>query len=194
MRLFMKKIKLPIFSVLFALLSGCNLSYNPNGPKATDYPYFEVPEPLIIKHITVPTGTKLIYEESFFRSGKQSKRLNDKKLTGIILPTDNTIKWGGVPITAIRKYANPGMTGFTVYADFKLLGEEEKTKFSEAWQFCDTTISVNVQDINDWSFNKKNILDIESAGIAYMRFHKDDKDQNKALDDIYNALLEVNIK
>jgi hypothetical protein len=37
-------------------------------------------QPMIVKKINVPIGTKLEYEEQHFKSGQQDSLLNEKKL------------------------------------------------------------------------------------------------------------------
>ena len=66
-----KKISMKIFkplSLLFSvLLAGCVGNMNPTGGNsAPNYPFFITTEPLMVKKIQVPVGTKLVYEESFF--------------------------------------------------------------------------------------------------------------------------------
>ncbi|MBC8985095.1 hypothetical protein H9X96_04830 [Pedobacter sp. N36a] len=188
----MKNFKLPAF--LFGLLSltGCMGSMNPTGGNsAPDYPYFITKKPLVVKKIWVPIGTKLVYEEQFFKEGEQDKILNEKKLNSIALPTGETIDWAGVPVTSISKFFNSEMRGFTVYADFDQMnkGKGRKTKFSELWQTCSNDIGITVKDIDDWSFNPKNIADVESCSVNYQRYFKDSPSQQGFLDEMYSELI-----
>ena len=86
------------------------------------------------------------------------------------------------------------MCGFSVYADFKQLSNDKKTKFSELWQNCNEDLGIKVKNIDDWSFNKNNILDIESCGVNYQRYFKENAKQQKFLDNMYSELMKINSK
>ena len=84
------------------------------------------------------------------------------------------------------------MQGFTVYADFNQLTDDKQTKFSKLWESEDNQLSVDVKNIDDWSFNNTNITDIESCGVNNQRYFKNDKGQQQFLDNLYNELKNVN--
>ncbi|OXA70299.1 hypothetical protein B0A67_16025 [Flavobacterium aquidurense] len=184
------------FSLLGLLfLTGCVGNMNPTGGNSTpNYPYFITVKPLVVKKIAVPTGTKLVYEEQFFKEGKQEKMLNEEKLITIELPKGQFIIWGGVPVTSIDKFFNSEMRGYTVYADFEKLTEDKKTKFSEMWQSCSNDIGITVKNTEDWSFNTQNISDVESCSVLYQRYFKENESQQKFLNEIYSELLKVDSK
>jgi hypothetical protein len=184
------------FSLLGLLfLTGCVGNMNPTGGNSTpNYPYFITVKPLVVKKIAVPTGTKLVYEEQFFKEGKQEKMLNEEKLITIELPKGQFIIWGGVPVTSIDKFFNSEMHGYTVYADFEKLTEDKKTKFSEMWQSCSNDIGITVKNTEDWSFNTQNISDVESCSVLYQRYFKENESQQKFLNEIYSELLKVDSK
>lgn len=184
------------FSLLGLLfLTGCVGNMNPTGGNSTpNYPYFITVKPLVVKKIAVPTGTKLVYEEQFFKEGKQEKMLNEEKLITIELPKGQFIIWGGVPVTSIDKFFNSEMHGYTVYADFEKLTEDKKTKFSELWQSCSNDIGITVKNTEDWSFNTQNISDVESCSVLYQRYFKENESQQKFLNEIYSELLKVDSK
>ncbi|MFG4002412.1 hypothetical protein ACHRV1_21415 [Flavobacterium aquidurense] len=184
------------FSLLGLLfLTGCVGNMNPTGGNSTpNYPYFITVKPLVVKKIAVPTGTKLVYEEQFFKEGKQEKMLNEEKLITIELPKGQFIIWGGVPVTSIDKFFNSEMRGYTVYADFEKLTEDKKTKFSELWQSCSNDIGITVKNTEDWSFNTQNISDVESCSVLYQRYFKENESQQKFLNEIYSELLKVDSK
>ena len=74
----MKSFKIT-YILLFFLLHGCIGNMNPTGGNSSpNYPYFITKYQLKVKNIVVPNGTKLIYEESFFKQGEQDKILNEK--------------------------------------------------------------------------------------------------------------------
>lgn len=184
------------FSLLgLLLLTGCVGNMNPTGGNSTpNYPYFITTKPVVVKKIAVPTGTKLVYEEQFFKEGKQEKMLSEEKLITLEFPTGQSIIWGGVPVTSINKFFNSEMSGFTVYADFEKLTEDKKTKFSELWQSCSNDLGITVKNTQDWSFNTKNIADVDDCSVLYQRYFKDDKRQQDFLNEIYSELLKVGSK
>lgn len=183
------------FLLGFFSLTGCVGSMNPTGGNsAPNYPYFITTEPLTVKKILVPKGTKLTYEEQTFKEGKQDKMMSEGKLTAIDLPAGETMDWGGVPVTSIAKFFNSEMRGFTVYADFNVLGKDKRTKFSELWQSCSNDIGITVRNIDDWSFNTKNIADVESCSVLYQRYFKDNSSQQAFLDHIYAELMKIGSK
>jgi len=191
----MKKIKPYYFLLGLLSLTGCIGNMNPTGGNsASNYPYFITTKPLVIKKIAVPAGTKLTYEENFFKEGKQQEMMGETKLTTIDLPIGQTINWGGVPVTSINKFFNSEMRGFTVYADFSKLSDNEKTKFSELWQSCSNDLGITIKNTDDWSFNTKNISDVESCSVNYQRYFKDDTRQQTFLNEMYAELLKVGLK
>lgn len=190
----MKFIK-PFSSLLLLILTGCIGNLSPNGGNSSvDYPYFITTEPIIVKKILVPKGTRLTYDEHFFVKGKQDHTMSEKRLTSIKLPEGQTLNWGGIPIYWIEKFFNSEMRGYNVYADFSKLSEDKKTKFAKIWQGCTDGLSITVKEVDDWSFNKVNIADIESCSVQYQRYFKDDKEQQAFLDDMLNELRKVDSK
>jgi hypothetical protein len=184
------------FSSLFALIvTGCVGNMNPTGGNsAPNYPYFITTEPLIVKKVPVPIGTKLVYEEQFFKEGKQDHKLKEEKLTTIEFPEGKELIWGGVPIKSIYKFFNSEMRGYTVTADFSKLSEDQKTKFSELWQSCNDGLGITIKNTDDWSFNKENIADVESCSVIYQRYFKDDSRQQSFLNEMYAELQKINSK
>lgn len=176
-------------------LTGCVGSMNPTGGNsAPNYPYFITTAPLTVKKILVPKGTKLIYEEQSFKEGKQTKMMSERKLNTIELPPGETMDWGGVPVTSIEKFFNSEMRGFTVYAAFSVLGNDKRTKFSELWQSCSNDLGIMVRNIDDWSFNTKNISDVQSCSVNYQRYFKENSNQQNFLDHIYAELIKIGSK
>ena len=109
-------------------------------------------------------------------------------------PTDITIDWGGVPVTVIHRFFNTEMRGYSVYADFNKLAIDKKTKFSKLWESCSSDLAITVNNLDDWSFNTKNISDVTSCSVLYQRYFKDDKKQQNYLDDIYTELQKISSK
>ncbi|RYF13017.1 MAG: hypothetical protein EOO42_19445 [Flavobacteriales bacterium] len=190
----MKFLKLSFFFTAIAAAVGCVGNMNPTGGNsAPDYPYFITKTPLVVKKILVPIGTKLVYEEATFKKGEQKSLMDERKLTDIRLPEGKTILWREVPITWISKYFNQEMRGFTVYADFSKLSPDKKNKFTEMWESCSDGLGLTVKDINDWSFNKNNIADVESCSVNYQRYFKDDNHQQQFLNEMFAELNKINV-
>lgn len=173
------------YVIFLNALSGMG---NPTGGRGPDYPYFITTESVMVKHILLPKGTKLTYEEHFFKEGEQDKIMNEKKLTDIHLPEGKTIDWGGVPVSDIRKFYNNEMIGYSVTPDFNQLNDEKITRFSEMWRNCGSDLGVLVKNADDWTFNAKNIVDISDCSVNYQRYFKDDDRQQKFLDNLYHEL------
>jgi hypothetical protein len=192
------KLYKPLILVSFfclAYLGGCKGILDgymspTGGTKVPDYPYFITTKPLIVKKILVPTGTTLVYEVHLLKNGKQGDLMSEDKLKEIKLTGIGTIYWGGVPITSIYKFFNPEMRGFTVYANFEQLSKDKISKFSELWQKCSDNLKISIKNSDDWSFNTKNISDIESCDVNYSRFSKL-KERQMFLDEMYAELLKI---
>jgi len=184
------------FTFLFSLiLTSCVGNMNPTGGNSTpNYPYFITTEPLIVKKIPVPIGTKLTYEEHFFVEGKQDHKMREEKLTTIKFPVGKELIWGGVPVSSINKFFNSEMRGYSVLADFSKLKDDKKTKFSEMWQSCSSDLGITIKNTDDWSFNKQNISDVENCSVLYQRYFKDDTKQQSFLNEMYVELQKINSK
>lgn len=107
----------------------------------------------------------MVYEEQFFKEGKQDHKLKEEKLTTIEFPEGKELIWGGVPVKSIYKFFNSEMRGYTVTADFSKLNEDQKTKFSELLQSCNDGLGITIKNTDDWSFNKENIADVKSCSV-----------------------------
>ena len=186
------KIKLLSLSPLL-FLSACVGDMNPTGGNSTpNYPFFITTQTQIVKNIAVPIGTKLVYQEQPFKKRKQDHAMSEKKLNAIEFPKDQPLLWGGVPVSAIEQFLNSDMHGYSVYADFKRLPNTQKNRFTQLWQSCDDSLGVTVKNTDDWSFNKENITDVESCSVNYQRYFKNNQKQQYFLDQLYQALNQVN--
>ena len=181
-----------LVSILF--LSGCIGASTTGRNYAYNHPYFITTQKLVVKKILVPIGTRLVYEEQDLNKGEQDHILDEKTLITMTFPTDITIDWGGVPVTAIHRFFNTEMRGYSVYADFNKLAIDKKTKFSKLWESCSSDLAITVNNLDDWSFNTKNISDVTSCSVLYQRYFKDDKKQQNYLDDIYTELQKISSK
>ena len=179
-----------IFSIVTLLnLGACVGNMNPTGGNSRpDYPYYVTTQPIIVKKIPIPIGTKLEYEEQYFKSGQQNSLLNEKKLVSIYFPKDQSMNWAGVPIGTINKYFNSEMKGFSVYARFEQLPSNQQTRFSQLWQKCDDNLGISVRNTDDWTFNLNNIADIDSCSVNYQRYFKNNLQQQHYLDQLYQEM------
>ena len=183
------KLKMIFCIVTLLNLGACVGNMNPTGGNSRpDYPYYVTTQPIIVKKIPIPVGTKLEYEEQYFKSGQQNSLLNEKKLVAIYFPKDQSMNWAGVPIGTINKYFNSEMKGFSVYARFEQLPSNQQTRFSQLWQKCDDNLGISVRNIDDWTFNLNNIADIDSCSVNYQRYFKDSLQQQHYLDQLYQEM------
>ncbi len=174
---------------LYAYLNALGASWALNKPDKR--PFFITTQQIVVKNIPLPEGTKIIYKKRYFwEKHEQKDPLNEKDITAISFREGTTINWGGVPITSIVRFYNSEMKGFSVYADFQKLNK--KTRFADLWESCNDNLGITVEDTEDWSFNKKNILNVESCGVNYQRHFKEDENQQRFLDDLYNELKTIN--
>ncbi|RMB57991.1 hypothetical protein EAX61_10230 [Dokdonia sinensis] len=187
----MKPLKPIILLITLLAVSACQWTFNPNGPPPKNYPFYITTEPITVKNITVPVGTRLEYKEHFFREGRQDKIMSASKLTTLEFPEEPAFYWGGVPVASIYEFYNTEMSGFTVVANFENFDAIDKTRFSQLWESCDTDLGITVRDRDDWSFNTTNILDVESCSVLYQRYFKEDVEQQRFLDSLYTELLKV---
>lgn len=165
------------------------------GGRAPDYPYYITTGPTTVKKIVVPKGTKLTYEEHFFKAGQQTKIMNEKKLTGIELPEGETLDWAGVPVFMIIKFYNPEMQGYSVYPDFKKLSNDKKTKFSKLWEGagCIDALGITVKNADDWSFNSNNITRVDDCGVNSLYYIDSEKrkKQKQLPGELYKELKKI---
>lgn len=174
----------------YIYLKALGSAYALNKPDKR--PYYITTQPLVVKNISLPKGSKITYKERFFwEKGKQNKLLNEDDIIQISFIEGITIDWGGIPITSIVKFYNHEMKGFSVYADFGKLDIKKKTQFSTLWQNCSDDLGITIENTNDWSFNKKNILDIQSCGVSYQRYFKEDAEQQRFLDSLFSELKKI---
>src|SRR5690554_785149 len=187
-----------LLGILILIIIGCFYAYawtlgsmwTLNTPD--ENPYYISSKPLVIKNISLPAETKISYKKRFFwEKNEQSKALREEDLTDISFKEGVSIDWGGVPITSITRFYNSGMKGYRVYADFNSLEESKETPFSKLWQSCNGPLDIMVEHTTDWSFNKKNILDIASCSIHYQRSFKEDIKQQKFLDYLFSELMKT---
>ena len=183
------KLRIIFCLIIFSNLGACVGNMNPTGGNhRPDYPYYITTQPMIVKKIAIPIGTKLEYEEQHFKSGQQDSLLNEKKLIQISFPKDHSINWAGVPIGYINKYFNSEMKGFSVDGRFDQLPSNKQTRFSQLWQACNDDLGIRVKNTDDWSFNLNNITDIDSCSVNYQRYFKDNVQQQRYLNLLYQEM------
>lgn len=191
-----KKI-LIIIGVILLVVIGCFYLYiralgsmwDVNTPNKS--PYFITDKPIVVNNILVPKETKITYKKRYFwEKYEQKKPLKQKDITRITFKEGITIDWGGIPIKEMIKFFNPKMKGYTVYANFNSLNKNKKTQFYNLWKSCNSELGITVKNTDDWSFNKKNIIDIQSCG-SNQRYFSEDKKQQLFLDNLYNELTKI---
>ncbi|MEO9075802.1 MAG: hypothetical protein ABI263_00755 [Gelidibacter sp.] len=190
----MKFFKGVSFLLLLCALTACN-DWRPRGENSGPLqPFFITTKPMLVKKMLVPAGTRVVYEEHFYKEGEQDEMMPERKISALKFPKDEIVYWGGVPITAIERFFNSEMRGFSVYANFEVLSSNQETGFSKMWQSCSEDLGITLKKMDDWSFNTKNIADVESCSVLYQRYFKKNKEQQAFLDAIYAELLKVGPK
>ncbi|MDA3559545.1 hypothetical protein MKL42_18980 [Acinetobacter sp. AOR15_HL] len=159
-------VRLSVLSFPVLFLSGCIGCYNPTGCNRDDSPYFYTTQITQAKGVTVPVGTKLVYKsQKSKQKNEQTAPLKEENITGIKLPKDSAMLWGGMPTNHLLQFANSEMQGFTAYR-----AQEAPTVYSnqflKLWKECDSDLDISIKNKNDWSFNPAN-MKIIGCGINY---------------------------
>lgn len=159
-------LKLSVLSFPFLFLSGCIGCYNPTGCNRDDSPYFYTTQITQAKGVTVPVGTKLVYKsQKSKQKNEQTAPLKEEHITGIKLPKDTAILWGGMPTNHLLQFANSEMQGFTAYRAQETPAVYSN-QFLKLWKECDSDLDISIKNKNDWSFNPAN-MKIIGCGINY---------------------------
>ena len=172
---------LSLISIGLTACGGCPMIAGCNGTDRS--PYFITPISNQVRGIPVPSQTKLTYQSQYFRqTHQQIHALKEQNLTGIALPENTAILWGGMPVERFIQYADPAIKGFTVYpaTGFK---SEQSNVFLNLWKSCESDLSIYLKNPNDWSFNPSN-MQIRGCGRFLQRseytednFLQDEADQ-----------------
>ena len=161
--------------LLFTVLSPFSYSNYPTP----DYKYYIVKEPMVVKNLELPVGTRIVYfNTSLFGDGESSRPLREKNIYQIFSPDDKPLIWGGVPVSLIERFFNRSMKGFTVYPELgnslesdenkrKLMGKNE---FLKLWFMWSKNMDVNIKNENDWSFNPDNMVLGGEADFRYIDY------------------------
>ncbi|NUG02315.1 hypothetical protein [Acinetobacter oleivorans] len=158
--------KLSILSFSVLLLSGCIGCYNPAGCNHDDSPYFYTKQITQVKGVIVPVGTKLVYKsQKSKQKDEQTAPLKEEHITGIKLPKDSAMLWGGMPTNHLLQFANSQMQGFTAYRAQEAPAVYSN-QFLKLWKECDSDLDISIKNKNDWSFNPSN-MKIIGCGINY---------------------------
>jgi len=172
---------LGITSFSLTACGGCPLIAGCNG--RDNSPYYMTTINNQVRGIPIPTQTKLTYQSQYFKQKYEQKHaLKEKNLSGITLPTDTAIIWGGMPVDMFIQFSNPEMKGFSVYPaqGFKT---ELSNEFLHLWKSCESDLDITLNNPNDWSFNPEN-MEIRGCGINQKRskytedsFRQDEADE-----------------
>ncbi|NNP69730.1 hypothetical protein [Acinetobacter sp. Ac_5812] len=172
---------LSLISIGLSACSGCPMIAGCNGTDRS--PYFISPVSSQARGIPIPPQTKLTYQSQHFRqTHQQTHTLKEQNLTGIALPENTAILWGGMPVEQFIQYIDPAMKGFFVYParGFK---SEQSNAFLNLWKSCESDLSIYLKNTNDWSFNPSN-MQIRGCGRFQQRsaytedsFRQDEADE-----------------
>ena len=187
--------------LLFTVLSSFSYSNYPTP----DYKYYIVKEPMVVKNLQLPVGTRIVYfDKSLFGDSESSKPLSEKKIYQIFFPDDKPLIWGGMPVALIERFFNRDMKGFTVYPELGNLFEKEKIKskliekseFIKLWFMWAENIDVNIKDEKDWSFNPDNMVlggEADSRYIDYsnLKYFDDESSMKEHLRKLNEAAKSV---
>lgn len=153
---------LSLFSIGLSACGGCPMIAGCNGTDRS--PYSISPVSSQARGIPIPPQTKLTYQSQHFRqTHQQTHALKEQNLTGIALPENTAILWGGMPVEQFIQYIDPAMKGFFVYParGFK---SEQSNAFLNLWKSCESDLSICLKNPNDWTFNPSN-MEIRGCGI-----------------------------
>lgn len=161
--------------LLFTVLS----SFSYSNYSLPDYKYYIVKEPMVVKNLELPVGTRIVYfNTSLFGDRESSRPLREKNIYQIFFPDDNPLIWGGVSVTLIERFFNRDMKGFTVYPELgnSLESDENKRKlmkkneFLKLWFMWTANMHVDIKDEKDWSFNPDNMVLGGEADVRYIDY------------------------
>ncbi|USA48002.1 hypothetical protein NDN11_07785 [Acinetobacter sp. C26M] len=172
---------LSLISIGLTACGGCPMIAGCNGTDRS--PYFITPVSNQARGIPVPPQSKLTYQSQHFRqTHRQTHALKEQNLTGIALPENTAILWGGMPVERFIQFSNPQMTGFSVYPARGFKSEQSST-FLNLWKSCESDLDINLKNTSDWSFNPSN-MQIRGCGRFQQRseytediFRQDEADE-----------------
>lgn len=170
---------LSLISIGLTACGGCPMIAGCNGTDRS--PYFITPVSNQARGIPVPPQSKLTYQSQHFRqTHQQTHALKEQNLTGIALPENTAILWGGMPVERFIQFSNPQMTGFSVYPARGFKSEQSST-FLNLWKSCESDLDINLKNTSDWSFNPSN-MQIRGCGRFQQRseYTEDELRQNQA--------------
>ncbi|WP_017196655.1 hypothetical protein [Acinetobacter venetianus] len=145
-------------------LTGCIGCYNPNGCGRDASPYFYTTTTTHVRHLIVPSQSKLTYKLIDSKQiDQQYKALDERNLTEIELAPNTAMIWGGMPVTTFLQFFNSEFKGFTAYRVVDA-APAINNEFAQLWKSCDDRLDVLLKDPNDWSFNPKN-MEITGCGV-----------------------------
>ena len=192
---------LSLIVLLFVMLSTFGYSNYPTP----DYKYYIVKEPMVVKNLQLPIGTRIVYfNTSLFGDSESSRPLREKNIYQIFFPDDNPLIWGGVPVTLIERFFNRDMKGFTVYPELgnSLESDEnkhklmEKNEFLKLWFMWAKNMDVHIKDEKDWSFNPDNMVlggkaDARDIDYGNLKYFPDESSMEEHLKKLNEAARNV---
>jgi len=172
---------LSLMSFSLTACGGCPIIAGCNG--RDNSPYYMTTINNQVRGIPIPPQTKLTYQSQHFRQKfEQTHALKEKNLSGIALPENTAIIWGGMPVDMFIQFSNPEMKGFSVYPA-RGFNTELSNEFLRLWKSCESDLDITLNNPNDWSFNPEN-MEIRGCGINQKRskytedsFRQDEADE-----------------
>lgn len=172
---------LSLMSFSLTACGGCPIIAGCNG--RDNSPYYMTTINNQVRGIPIPAQTKLTYQSQHFRQKfEQTHALKEKNLSGIALPENTAIIWGGMPVDMFIQFSNPEMKGFSVYPA-RGFNTELSNEFLRLWKSCESDLDITLNNPNDWSFNPEN-MEIRGCGINQKRskytedsFRQDEADE-----------------
>ena len=172
-----KGVKMKKYLFLIVLLFTMLSSFSYSNYSLPDYKYYIVKEPMVVKNLQLPVGTRIYYfNTSLFGDSESSKPLREKNIYQIFFPDDEPLVWGGMPVALIERFFNRDMKGFTVYPELGYKKEKtkseltEKSEFLKLWFMWSENMDVNIKNENDWSFNPDNMVLGGEADSRYIDY------------------------
>jgi hypothetical protein len=157
-------------------------SMGTNGANSDDSPYFETAEPTLINKLLVPKGARLVYTKCIdirekmsdgnyvttgavadtCRAGNQNEIMDVTRLKYIFIPSGETLDWGGIPASLFVVYRESNLLDIGV--DYDKLSEVKLAEFKKLMsEVCSWKFEFKLKSMDDFSFNKKNILGVEKC-------------------------------
>lgn len=174
--------------LLFSML-GLSCASRSINSSYEERSYHVIQEPMVIKGLSLPKGTKVTYEVDFINHGLQDSPLSTDKIRSLRLPKGKALNWAGIPVDWVTKnsYANKTV-GYTIFLAFDV-PHTSQSRLSTLWKKkrC-YRMSVNTKNGDDWSFDMNNIVSIHDC---YPMFDGLPVKDEKYMQELFSAMKEL---